>query len=308
MSGSASQNLSFQAMIFVACLFPFYIAAAMLTNSAAILTDLLATCFDLTALTACWLVLRLAHNAHAGRYAYGLGKLENLAELMIALLQTILVVIAGVRAVSRIISPEAVSGAELGLFVTAAAVIGNLILNRKAIRLSRETKSPVLAAQARVHLVSATSSASVFVVTVITSLFGYISWIAYLDPLASFVVIGFMVYNIWAMLSNSVSSLLDQAIDEAGQFRILRVLTRHFDEFDELGDIRTRQLGGKMSVELHLGFEGDWTVARAREAVARLTGAVKQEFAEAGDEVDVAVVLLPGHDHAAQAAPAAAEA
>ena len=39
-------------MIFVACLFPFYIAAAMLTNSAAILTDLLATCFDLTALTA----------------------------------------------------------------------------------------------------------------------------------------------------------------------------------------------------------------------------------------------------------------
>lgn len=295
MSGSASQNLSFQAMIFVACLFPFYILAATLTNSAAILTDLLATSFDLTALTACWLVLRLAHNANSGKYAYGLGKLENLAELMIAVLQCILVVIAGSRAVSRIIYPEAVSGAELGLFVTAAAVIGNMILNRKALRLSRETKSPVLAAQARVHLVSAISSASVFVVTVITSLFDQVSWIAYLDPAASFVVIGFMLYNIWAMLSNSVSSLLDQAIGEAGQLRILRVLTAHFDEFDELGDIRTRQMGGKMSVELHLGFENDWTVARAREAVARISGAVKKEFAEAGDDVDVAVVLIPGH-------------
>ncbi len=285
-------------MIFVACLFPFYILAATLTNSAAILTDLLATSFDLTALTACWLVLRLAHNANSGKYAYGLGKLENLAELMIAVLQCILVVIAGSRAISRILYPEAVSGAAFGLVVTAAAVIGNLVLNRKAMRMSRETRSPVLAAQARVHLVSAISSASVFVVTVITSLFDGISWIAYLDPAASFVVIGFMVYNIWAMLSNSVSSLLDQAIGEAGQLRILRVLTAHFDEFDELGDIRTRQLGGKMSVELHLGFESDWTVARAQEAVARLSAAVKTAFAEAGDDVDVAVVLLPGHqDH-----------
>ncbi len=294
-------------MIFTACLFPFYILAATLTNSAAILTDLLATSFDLTALTACWLVLRLAHNANAGRYAYGLGKLENLAELMIALLQTILVVIAGTRAITRLIHPEGVSGAELGLLVVAAAITGNVILNRKATRLAHETKSPVLAAQARVHLVSATSSTAVFVVTAITSVFNEVYWIFYLDPLASFVVIGFMLYNIFAMLTNSVSSLLDQAIDEAGQLRILRVLTAHFDDFDELGDIRTRQFGGKMFVELHLGFENDWTVAHAREVVAQLSDAVRKEFADAGDEAEVAVVLLPLRG-APLASPAAAPA
>ncbi|MFG1301241.1 cation diffusion facilitator family transporter [Xanthobacter sp. V3C-3] len=306
MSGSASQKLSFQAMIFTACLFPFYILAATLTNSAAILTDLLATSFDLTALTACWLVLRLAHNANSGRYAYGLGKLENLAELMIALLQTLLAFIAGSNAIMRIIHPEGVSGAEFGLFVTAAAVIGNVVLNRKATRLARETRSPVLAAQARVHLVSAISSGSVFIVTVILSIFNDVYWMFYLDPMASFVVIGFMVYNIFAMLSNSVASLLDQAIDEAGQLRILRVLTSHFDDFDELGDIRTRQFGGKMFVELHLGFEGDWTVAHTRTVVAGLVEAVKREFREAGDDVDVAIVLIPAH--APQVAPAAATA
>lgn len=298
MSGSASQKLSFQAMIFTACLFPFYILAATLTNSAAILTDLLATSFDLTALTACWLVLRLAHGAHAGKYAYGLGKLENLAELMIAVLQTLLVFIAGSRAIMRIIHPEGVSGAELGLFVTAAAVVGNVILNRKATRLAHETRSPVLAAQARVHLVSAISSGSVFIVTVVLSIFNDVYWMFYLDPMASFVVIGFMVYNIFAMLSNSVASLLDQAIDEAGQLRILRVLTTHFDDFDELGDIRTRQFGGKMFVELHLGFADDWTVARARQAAAEVSDAVRRSFQEAGDEVDVAVVLMPRREDA----------
>jgi len=302
-SGSASQKLSFQAMIFTACLFPFYILAATLTNSAAILTDLLATSFDLTALTACWLVLRLAHKAHTGKYAYGLGKLENLAELMIAILQTLLVFIASSNAIMRIIHPEGVSGAELGLFVTAAAVIGNVVLNRKATRLAHETRSPVLAAQARVHLVSAISSGSVFTVTVILSIFHDVYWMFYLDPVASFMVIGFMIYNIFAMLSNSVASLLDQAIDEAGQLRILRVLTSHFDDFDELGDIRTRQFGGKMFVELHLGFEPDWTMAKTRAVVGKLTEAVKREFREAGDEVDVSVVLIP--DHApAEAAPA----
>ncbi|WP_454918179.1 cation diffusion facilitator family transporter [Xanthobacter sediminis] len=280
-------------MVFTACLFPFYILAATLTNSSAILSDLLATSFDLTALTACWLVLRVAHGANTGKYAYGLGKLENLAELMIAVLQSVLVIIAATQAVSRIIHPEGVSGAEFGLFVTGAAVAGNVILNRKALRLAAETKSPVLAAQARVHLVSGISSGAVFIVTIITSIFNDVYWIFYLDPMASFVVIAFMVYNILAMLTNSVGSLLDQAIGEAGQLRILKVLTAHFDDFSELGDIRTRQFGGKMFVELHLGFEDDWTVARTRAVVAGLAEAVKASFREAGDEVEVAVVLIP---------------
>ncbi|MFG1477758.1 cation diffusion facilitator family transporter [Xanthobacter sp. V4C-4] len=287
--------MSFQAMIFTACLFPFYILAATLTNSSAILSDLLATSFDLTALTACWLVLRIAHGNHTGRYAYGLGKLENLAELMIAVLQSILVIIAATQAISRLFHPEGVSGALFGLFVTAAAVIGNMVLNRRAMRLAVETKSPVLAAQARVHLVSAISSGAVFAVTVITSIFNDIHWLFYLDPLASFVVIGFMIYNILAMLTNSVGSLLDRAIDEASQLLILKVLTSHFDDFAELGDIRTRQFGGKMFVELHLGFEDGWTMAHTRSVVAGLVEAVQTAFREAGDEVEVAVVLIPGH-------------
>ncbi|HQS08603.1 MAG TPA: cation diffusion facilitator family transporter [Xanthobacteraceae bacterium] len=293
MSGSTSQNLSFQAMIFVACLFPFYVLAATMTNSAAVLTDLLATSFDLTSLTACWLVLRIAHKGNAGRYAYGLGKLENLAELMIAVLQVVLVIIASSRAIMGVLHPEPVSGAGLGLAVTFVAVVGNAYLNRKAVRLARETKSPVLAAQARVHLVSACSSGSVFIVTVITSAFDEIAWVAYLDPAASFVVIAFMVYNIFEMLTNSLGSLLDQAIGEAGQLRILKALTAHFDDFEELGDIRTRSHGGKMMVELHLGFDPAWTVAQARDAVAELSASVKAEFAKAGDDVDVAIVLLP---------------
>ncbi len=280
-------------MIFTACLFPIYVVAVMATNSAAILTDMLATFFDLTALTACWLVLKLAHKPNWGSFAYGLGKLENLAELFIALLQIILAVIAGLHAISRIMAPEGVQGAELGLLVTAVAVVGNVLLSRKARRLADETRSPVLTAQARVHIVSAISSGAVFLVTAILSLFD-VPALYYLDPAASFVVIGFMLYNIYAMLTNSVGSLLDQAIDEVGQFRILRALTAHFDDFSELADIRTRRFGGKMLVELHLGFEDDWTVARARGVVARLSHAVKEAFREAGDEVDVAIVLTPG--------------
>ena len=49
-----------------------------------------------------------------------------------------------------------------------------------------------------------------------------------------------------------------------------------------------------MFVELHLGFEDDWTVAKTRGVVANLTDAVKRAFREAGDDVDVAIVLIPG--------------
>lgn len=293
MSGSASERLSLQATVFTACLLPFYILAATVTNSSAILTDLLSTAFDLTALAACWLVLRLAHKGHSGKYAYGLGKLENLAELAIALLQTMLVIVAGTRAITRLLHPVGVDGAEFGLVVAATAVIGNMILNRRATRLARETHSPVLAAQARVHFISALSSGSVLITTLILSIFNELPILYYLDPICSFVVIAFMAYNIFTMLSNSVASLLDQAIDEAGQLRILRALTKHFHDFNELGDVRTRQFGGKMFVELHLGFDDDWTVARARHVIGSLTQTVKREFSEAGDDVDVSIVLIP---------------
>ena len=183
-------------------------------------------------------------------------------------------------------------------------MIGNGILNRKATRLARETRSPVLAAQARVHLVAAIASGSVFAVTTILSIFDNVPVLYYLDPVGSFVVIGFMVYNIVAMLSNSAASLLDQAIGEAGQLRIMKVLITHFDDFDELGDIRTRQFGSKMLVELHLGFKGDWTVTKTRGVVAKLTEAVKREFREAGDDVDVAIVLMPEHTAAVESAHA----
>ncbi len=286
-------------MIFTALLMPFYVLAALLSNSAAIFTDLLSTLLDLVALTSCWLVLRLAHSANSGRYAYGLGKLENLTELMIAILQALMVFVAGSQAVSRIIHPEPVEGAFVGLLVTAMAVAGNVYLNRKARRLAQETRSPVLAAQARVHFISAIGSGAVLIVTAINTVFHGIGWILYLDPMASFVVIGFMIYNIVVMLSSSMASLLDQAIDEAGQMRILKVLTAHFDDFDELGDIRTRQFGGKMFVELHLAFADDWTVARARRAAAEVSAAVRQSFKEAGDEVDVAIVLMPQRADAA---------
>lgn len=292
-SASASENFSFQAMIFTALLFPVYVFAASLTNSAAILTDLLATLFDLIALTTCWLVLRLAQNAQAGKYAYGLGKLENLAELIIALLQTVLATIAGTYAIVRILHPEPLVGSEIGLIVTAAAALGNVILNRKAARLASQTRSPVLVAQARVHLISAISSGSVFTVTAILSIFDEIPLLYHLDPIGSFIVIGFMIYNVHAMLTNSMGSLLDQAIDETGQLRILKVLAAHFHDYNELGDIRTRQIGGKMFVELHLGFEAGWTVAKAQDIVATLTGEVKREFREAGDDVQVAIVLIP---------------
>lgn len=293
MSESSSQKLSFQALCFVAVLFPFYVVAAAIANSAAVLTDMLATSFDLTSLTACYLVLRISARSKAHRFAYGLGKLENLAELLIAVLQVVLVIVATARAVIGLLHPEPVSGAGLGLAVTAVAAAGNIYLHFKARQMARAVRSPVLFAQARVHLVSACSSGAVFCVTLITSNIHGVSWIAYLDPAASFVVIGFMVFNIYEMLTNSLGSLLDRAIGEAGQLRILKALTRCFDDFEELGDIRTRSHGGRMMVELHLGFDPAWSVARARDAVADLTVKVKEEFAEVGDEVDVAVVLMP---------------
>lgn len=280
-------------MVFTACLFPFYVIAAAVTNSTAILTDLLSTTFDLVALTACWFVLRRAHTPNLGRYAYGLGKLENLAELLIALLQIVLVALAGTSAITQLLNPEGVEGAELGLLITAIAVAGNIYLSQKAGGLAKTTRSPVLEAQARVHFLSALGSSAVFFVTAIQSIFPNVPALYYLDPAGSFVVIGFMLHSIYAMLTNSVASLLDQAIDEAGQLRILKALATHFYDFRELGDIRTRQLGGKMFVELHLDFDDDWTMAKTRAVVTQLTNSVKHEFSEAGDDVEVAVVLMP---------------
>jgi ferrous-iron efflux pump FieF len=59
----------------------------------------------------------------------------------------------------------------------------------------------------------------------------------------------------FSLVRNSLFHLLDGALEEAYQLRIVKTLAEHFDAYHQVHHIRSRRAGAFVSVELFLEFE-----------------------------------------------------
>ncbi len=81
------------------------------------------------------------------------------------------------------------------------------------------------------------------------------SWAAYIDPVMSVLLSGFILIFAYSILSSSMTDLLDKALDESMQLLIVRALAEFFDEYTQILGVRSRRSGGEIFIELELEFE-----------------------------------------------------
>ncbi|HAR30487.1 MAG TPA: hypothetical protein DCR65_03120 [Gammaproteobacteria bacterium] len=256
--------------------------AAFLSNSLSILSDLVKEIGDTTAVLAALLTLRAVRAGPTHRFAYGIGKLENLVSISIGVLMLAAAIGIAIHAFDRISDPEAVEGTEFGLLVFGVySVIGYTIAARQFRELRKEY-SPIMASQARLWMSKATFDALMATALGLTLLFQDETFSLYLDPCAALIGVVFMLHSAYAITAASVGDLLDAALEESLQFEILRCLALHFDDYDELYRIRTRRSGSRIYVELALGYAPERPMAAVSDHTERIRVAL--------------VEVLPGAD------------
>jgi len=263
--------------------------AFLLSNSSVLLADFLKTGIEFIAITLSWVAIRRINRGGGKTYEYGLGKLENISSLFVALVMLLSFLIITANAVRNIITPGHIGG--IGLWVSIGAQIiysginGTLYLKNR--RLSRESPSPLMDSQTRLFMTRFVGNVFILISLGLSMAFAGQKWAAYIDPAASLVIALSILSATLGIFSSSVYDLLDRTLEEERQIMILAELARHFNDYEELHGIRSRRSGAEVYVEIFLEFDPEKRVSEVQQAIDRLRNSIEKKIQ--GSRVTIAM-------------------
>lgn len=268
-SGTRESSLK-MAVLFCAVDVTLIGLAAWQSSSITILSDFFKESTDFLAVLAAFLTVRAVRRSPNERFAYGVGKLENLVSMVIGVLMLGAGIFVITQAVHHLREPRHAEGTLPGLIIFGVyALIGFVLWAR--IRLSlRQQHSAILQSQAQLWLSKALSDLLMAAALGLAMIFRDHDWSMYLDPIAALVAAAFLLYGAWSVASSSVGDLLDATLEESVKLRIMRHLVEHFDDYERLHGLRTRRSGPQVYIEIFLEFAPDLPSAQALERIEHM--------------------------------------
>ncbi|HSH92311.1 MAG TPA: cation diffusion facilitator family transporter [Ramlibacter sp.] len=261
-------------------------SAVLMSNSLTILSDFFKESSDFLAVLASYLAVRAVRRNTSERFGYGIGKLENLVSMGIALLMVGCALFIVAHAVAYVKEPRAAEGTLPGLVIfTVYAAIGCFIWYRNRL-LWRKEPSPVVESQMRMWFSKFVFDAVMALTLTAAMVFHGQAWSLYLDPLASLIGAALLLHGAWAITSSSVDDLLDATLEENLQILILKHLVDHFDDYQHLHKVRARRSGPNLYVEIFLQFDPELLMGE----VQRRIDVIRREINQSLPGAEVALV------------------
>jgi len=249
---------------------------AVTANSVALWADWVATFLDLMAVFIAWWGLRKSEAGTTEAYNYGFGRFESLTSMAIAVLMVISFLSIAGAAFVRLLNPVPVRGMGVLIGIGLHLIFGfiNVRLTIKSMGLERREKSPLVTAQRRVFTIKASANALMFCSLGVSYFSRGHVWACYADPVAALIIGGTLFAGAFKMFRFSVRDLLDCSLEEQSKLLIIRALTLHFDQYEQIHAIRTRVAGSKIYIEIFLEFSHE----RSHGAVMATIRSLQQEI------------------------------
>lgn len=246
-------------------------AAYLLTGSVGLLSDALESVVNLVAALLVLAMLTVAARPADEDHAYGYSKAEYFSSGVEGTLLLAAAAGIAVAAIQRLISPRPLARLSIGLLVSFAASLGNLVVALVLLRAGRKHNSISLVADGNHLLTDVWTSAGVLVGVGAVGLTGW----QRLDSIVAFIVAGNVVRTGVGIVRRSVAGLMDRMLPAEEQ----RVLQGTLDRFARDGvhfhALRTRQAAARRFVSLHVLVPGEWTVHRGHHLLERLEADIR---------------------------------
>ena len=264
---------------FFLILFKFF--AGVFGNSSALIADAVHSLSDFASDLIVLFCIRLSGRPEDADHAYGHGKFETLASVVIGLilLGTGLGLLweSGVT-LARLSEGEA--GPAPGWLAFAAALISIAVkegLYRYTMAAALETDSSTLKANAWHHRSDAISSIATVVGTGGAMLPGK-GWLA-LDPIAAGVISLFIIAMSFSLMKPGLDELMEKSLPENEMAAIGKILD-DTPELDGYHRLRTRRVGANRAIEVHIKLDGGMSLADAHEIATLIEKRLKAKFGE----------------------------
>ena len=240
----------------------FQLVVVFVSGSVALLADTIHNIGDATTAIPLWIAFILARRKPSKTFNYGLGRVEDLAGMLIVLIILFSAIVAGYEAINRLIHPQPLT--QLG-WVTAAGIlgfIGNEAVAVLRIRVGREMNSAALIADGYHARTDGLTSLAVVIGAVGV-------WLGY--PLADPIVGLLITVAIFGIVWQSARAVVTRTLDgvEPGLIAEIRHTAEHVSGIERV-DAKARWIGHKLHADVSITVNESLTLAAANEIASTL--------------------------------------
>jgi len=258
------------------------------SGSVALLADTIHNFGDATTAIPLWIAFILARRKPSKTFNYGLGRVEDLAGVLIVLIILFSAIVAGYEAINRLLHPEPIS--QLW-WVAAAGVIGfigNEAVAVFRIRIGREINSAALIADGYHARTDGLTS-----LAVVLGAIGVALGFPLADPiiglLITLAIFGIVWQSARAVFTRMLDGVEPDVVDE------IRHSAQHVDGVTGVTDAKARWIGHELVADVAIAVDEHIPVSAAQ----RLAAAVREELFAHLPALRIANVRLSLPDEAA---------
>lgn len=246
--------------------------AYLLTGSVGLLSDALESFVNLAGAIMALAMLTVAARPADEDHLYGHSKAEYFSSGVEGTLILLAAISIGATAILRLITPKPLEQIGLGIAVSIAASLINLVVARILLAASKRDNSITLEANSQHLMTDVWTSVGVTIGVGAVVLTGWDR----LDPIVALIVAANIIWSGIHIVRKSVLGLMDTALPLEEQAVVQKVLDKHMQKHVQYHALRTRQSGSRRFVSLHVLVPGYWTVQRGHQLLERIEADIRQ--------------------------------
>ncbi|MBR5963943.1 MAG: cation transporter [Bacteroidaceae bacterium] len=272
-------------------LLTFKFLAGTLGHSSAMIADAVHSLSDFLTDVVVLVFVHISSKPQDESHDYGHGKFETIASFLIGLAliaaATGIIVSGGMKLASWLGGAQLEAPGKLALWAALLSILIKEILYRYTAKRGKELDSQVMIANAWHHRSDALSSIGAAIGIGGAILLGN-RWTV-LDPLASIVVGGMLIKVAVDLLKTSVGELTESSLSTETEGEILHLI-QSTPDVQEPHNLRTRRIGNRIAIEVHVRMEGSLPLSEAHERATDIEEKLRERF---GPETHVTVHMEP---------------
>lgn len=269
----------------------FKFVAGILGKSSAMIADAVHSLSDFITDIIVLVLVKISDKPQDEDHDYGHSKYETLASQFIGIILAGVGLKIGWNGIQDIIfcakGGVLPHPGKIALIAALLSIVLKELIYQLTIKVSREVDSPALKANAWHHRSDALSSIGT-AAGIGGAIFLGEQW-AVLDPIAAVIVSIFIIVTAGKLILEASGELLEKSLPSETEGRIKEIVYNDSEAYD-VHNLRTRKIGRRIAIEMHIRFEGSMPLSKAHEHASQIEKQLKEEF---GDNTHVILHLEP---------------
>ena len=251
------------------------LGAYLLVGSVSLLSDAMESVVNLVAAIVALIALKIAAKPADSSFTFGRSKAEYFSAAVEGAMIFGAAALIIFSAIARLLNPAPLDNFGIGLMISAASAVVNLLVGLYLLRSGEKFSSPALKADGKHLLTDVVTTLGVLAAV----FFIWITGWELLDPIFAIIVAINIIYIGIGLVRTALAGLLDVTLPAAENAIIVQILS-NFQQSREITfhGLQTRESGRERYVNLDMQVPDEWTVKAGHDLAIQVEQAIQNEL------------------------------